>query len=1658
MTNALLSIRPLFTDDIRRRRVSGRHQISNDGKHLIDGIAFGRPLLKAPRGRPNLDIPPRKRRRIGFEDEELDIDGDVDEEADEEDADADYEHPEEEREPLLLLTNGEEQHERRRKSVRIAVDFDNGDLDDDIGEGAASVRDGGEVDNEEHIDQPLEQDSSDSDEDDEMEYTPLDYEEDDLEKELEDLQNDNLEDDDELGQYHQDVEQAAETVEEESLRPHMQQDLSTEINSTTRKVEKKRPSSDSHRSPEGLDKMVLLRTAFPAAPAQVCREVLTAEGGELKRSYLTLLQAFKPDVPETEILKRWRSHNWRGSAQGTPSSHTPVVPSAKVQDTDIGGDDGDDGEDQSDGSEGSGDDDVTTFIRRFDRQGLPPGTIGSGNALGAMAAISNSFTNGKATSQIPAGSRHSFFEEADNDNADDTTSSGGSSSSSEDEGEAQENESSGSSSSDDEDGGDGDSGTYDDMNERPDVGGSHSSSDDDSSDSDSDSAPEEQSTKFDTASKQRKTAVAGTIAGSSDISPSSSSSDDSDADDETSSSDESSEDDSGDSDSSSDSESEDVVAHQSVHGGSKTAVPTVISADALQNQSTSTTQYTGIPGSGKQATKSRNIRRRLAKKFQSEAARALPSVVTHPIASITPKVPLAAEPAVQPEQPTEISQSAEKSQAEKDKELFEAKRQALLDALANGGIEVGPDNQLGLEDSQVSNKRKRAACDTANDDSNTPISLHEAPSGVAATEDDSPTSAQKRRRLDLGAGRRMLFGALGLRNPKSKDDEDKLRNKLMKDVKPLQNARLADEHTKVKALGDEQQESTSTPRVDEDPDSWRNKIIYRAVECVQENVELSEPPFPFVQRWDPQQQNNWSHKHNKRGGRGKRTERNQSHFYQDDHDHGEKTLHDESQDWDESYLNGTFQSAQKTSHYAGELNYDDVEQAEASNDGDEAKHLPDVDDLPSLPEKLEDLQPLRPREAQTGMVITWKQFILSSATNWQPQVLNLTGVICRIDDDATGFEVMLAKRDRDLEQPEKQYDNNTGRRIYDKFEAPDVDEEDEEEDEETKRANEGYRTLSFDVMQDPRILQPAIPLEVPMGHPTLPSIEDDAAVSTVEAEVTTDARDTTFEGFDDSIQARQASEMMEISIDNHETAKETSEATQSFKSAQNQEAFIEGTAEISSSNHPLHGTQSANFSVSDLAQVSSPLRLSHDETISVLGDISADAKLPAGPYDDTFPLVAESGSVLIASNPANDHNEFSMQIDDDDVCTGTPKFNVTKHNRSPSYSGSVHSGRQLDLTMEMGLDQTHSFRATTEGSAEQDGEHENGFPPVLGDNTTSLSEDCEDTPRPSLEGGKTDTTEVDNITPTPSSLQLQQAHQATPGRQSPECKDIPAKRSIAESNPSTPGSLASLGTVWCTAVASQNTRSPSKSRQRSAPRSQNSVDSNKDVDYEEAMRQLDNFSEDDSISGSVSKISDSFKARSQSFIENPMHSPSFAGAANDESAMIGSSVSGRTSFLPPRIRTDVKISPPPTSRSRSRPRASEVDLTSPLLKQSDSSPEPRVKQSNRTSQSKLFIPPGTQVLENNSDSNEPRFVEHYADDDKDESYSPASLPKGSGWVKKSRPARSSTAPLTTQKKASSTKRAVSSSQNSNGSLSRNVESAAAAMKRINKNRNTSARL
>ena len=252
---------------------------------------------------------------------------------------------------------------------------------------------------------------------------------------------------------------------------------------------------------------------------------------------------------------------------------------------------------------------------------------------------------------------------------------------------------------------------------------------------------------------------------------------------------------------------------------------------------------------------------------------------------------------------------------------------------------------------------------------------------------------------------------------------------------------------------------------EDQPEVWRDRIVYRAVECCQDGVELSEPPFPFVQRWDPQQQYFHGDK-NKRGGHSKRKQRDGEGFRDEASQSNIKRRRRGGSGYDADYGNDeSYTNYGDTTGFDDTiLNYDD-EQPEEAEEEQAVSQEADEENMPPLPEDLLTLPILHSGEAVTGMVVTWKQWLLSRATNWQPQISSLTGAVVNVLDDNT-LKVRLAKRDRNLDHNEKLYDDD-GNRVYDKFELPDMD------DEGDVAAEQGYRTLDLADMIEPRILSPA---------------------------------------------------------------------------------------------------------------------------------------------------------------------------------------------------------------------------------------------------------------------------------------------------------------------------------------------------------------------------------------------------------------------------------------------------------------------------------------------------------------------------------------------------------------------------------------------------------
>ncbi|GFG06591.1 hypothetical protein IFM5058_02997 [Aspergillus udagawae] len=370
-------------------------------------------------------------------------------------------------------------------------------------------------------------------------------------------------------------------------------------------------------------------------------------------------------------------------------------------------------------------------------------------------------------------------------------------------------------------------------------------------------------------------------------------------------------------------------------------------------------------------------------------------------------------------EPPEHKPNEKRRTNEEEQEEFEAKRQKLLHALATGGVDVDAITEKENELPQAKTTHEPAEEDAEYDG--------------AVVE-----SANKRRTLDVASSRRLLFGSLGVRAPRSKEDEDATRKKLAGKVNNFR-AQISEQQAPA-------EESDSEAET-----NWEDKLVLKATECVFDDIELSTPPFPFEQRWDAE-----AHQIiKKRKGWGrKRKRRQQLQVYEAD----------EYEDYAED----------NNGHYTEEdiqLNYDDPEQqlsTELTNGvepADEEASENIQDDLPPLPADLSSVRDLTEGDLKQGSVIAFKQLVVSKETNWQPTVSDY--LVARIDDvfEDNVLKLQLAKRDRrQVEQPDED-DEDDGTRGYDKFEMPGMDDDQAEDD--------GFREISFADLFDAKLVRAA---------------------------------------------------------------------------------------------------------------------------------------------------------------------------------------------------------------------------------------------------------------------------------------------------------------------------------------------------------------------------------------------------------------------------------------------------------------------------------------------------------------------------------------------------------------------------------------------------------
>lgn len=500
------------------------------------------------------------------------------------------------------------------------------------------------------------------------------------------------------------------------------------------------------------------------------------------------------------------------------------------------------------------------------------------------------------------------------------------------------------------------------------------------------------------------------------------------------------------------------------------------------------------PGQGKVSTQKRNERRRNAKRILfAQKAEETSVQGTFPDSIAKARGPTGIK------ETNEAGSPPDSSAPDDANSEFLARRQALLESIASGGVEVDVSDSVSdpvIRDQishtvpmDISVSAEGALPEDAREgsiptmlaqpveesrkiedgtpeivDGSNAAALGQKPSQeasqpAATPSEDANEVSKPRSRIDLASSRRLLFGALGLRTPKTKEDEKTLQAKLMKDVRPANQVQISGSAP----------EYHNTELTAGDDESWRDKIDLRAVECCYDGITLSTPPFPFVQRWDPQQKRGYRNVDTRRkGGRGNKRKRDNEWYY--DNEMQEQASMPvakrgksvsptgDLEVQEEQPPDGPPTSSDSNQGAVNEQLFRESQEAAENAQNQEGYE----EDLPPLPDDMTSYPDLTLETAKAGTIIAFKKLDMSVETNWQPRISEYrTAIVDECQDDGTLY-MTLAFRDRPNQ--ETTYDPESGERLYHKFEMPGYDNEEGEE-------NEGHLELPLAELIEPKIVQ-----------------------------------------------------------------------------------------------------------------------------------------------------------------------------------------------------------------------------------------------------------------------------------------------------------------------------------------------------------------------------------------------------------------------------------------------------------------------------------------------------------------------------------------------------------------------------------------------------------
>lgn len=506
----------------------------------------------------------------------------------------------------------------------------------------------------------------------------------------------------------------------------------------------------------------------------------------------------------------------------------------------------------------------------------------------------------------------------------------------------------------------------------------------------------------------------------------SSSDDDSDSSEDDSSSDDSSDDSSSDSD---DASSE--ASWNGIDSGTSTTPHT--SNSSLLSETVAETskpglkvQTTSAPFEGKSETRIRNSRRRDQRKLKHlKQLGVLPSNAT--LADMA-------------KMPTE------------DLELQIKKNQVIRDAFNTDDLQE-PEVEATNDSAPSELLQAQAALNEAHNmvkngmtvTNKSPLINGDGAAAATDADDEAPEvepATLKRKRLDVGGTNRFIFGHLGVRTPKTQAEKEALQQKLSDRAKQHGLAKSAQSPA-------QKQQAQQPEEGEEDLDAWADKVQLSAVECIDEGVILSTPPFPFQQRWDPQYQ----YKNPPKRQKKRKTNVNgMNGGYVETYDKynsdgtGDALNYDDPEDDD----------FEDDSYWEEGALLDDTDVGDEEGDSTRQQGIPS-DGFPALPDDPSTLPTLAEADARVGDYVVFSELAVSAATGWQPGMISRTVRLEGKDDSA--WIVAVAKRDL----PPKEY-NNEGNRVYSKFEMEGLSEEE---------GDDGEKTLQWSEMLDAKLLQRA---------------------------------------------------------------------------------------------------------------------------------------------------------------------------------------------------------------------------------------------------------------------------------------------------------------------------------------------------------------------------------------------------------------------------------------------------------------------------------------------------------------------------------------------------------------------------------------------------------